>query len=188
MLLEFIKDLRRSDGHDVGIAGHRLPAGLKGVASTKLDRIELKRPADLVDHRLERGHGLHGPIAAHRSRGDAARMECKRRDVDFRGVIDAERRSPRNGRHAPGKIGEAAAVQGVIGGESDDLAGCAIDPDAGSHLESVPFDSGLKLIEAIVGQANGAIGKERRGQGRIERERSVVPPAEAAAAIGDSSY
>jgi hypothetical protein len=158
MLFELVEDLRRADRHDIGIAGHRLPAGLKSVAPPKLDRIERKRRADLIDHHLERGHGLHGPIAAHRSRGDAARMERIRRDVDFRDVVGAERCGRRGRRHAGGKIGEAATVEGVVGGKPGDFAGLAIDPDPRPNVEGVPLDPGLKLVEAVIGEADGATG------------------------------
>ena len=185
MLLELVEDLRRSDRHDVGIAGHRPPAGLKSIAPPELDRIERKRRADLIDHHLKRGHGLHGPVAAHRARGDAARVEAIRCDVAFRGIVGAKRRVRGDGRHVGGKIGEAAAVQRVVSGESDDLACCAIDPDPRPHVEGVPLDSGLKLVEAVVGEPNGTIGKDHRRQCDVQRERRVVAPAEPAAAIGE---
>jgi hypothetical protein len=48
----------------------------------------------------------------------------------------------------------------VVGRESKDFACCAIDPDPASYLEGVPLYSGLKLLEAIVGEADRAIWKE----------------------------
>jgi hypothetical protein len=177
MPLKLVEDLRRADGYDVGIAGHRLPAGLKSVAPPKLDRIERERRADLIDHHLERSHSLHGAIAAHRSSGDAARMECIRRDVNFRGVVGAERCSRRGRCHTGRKIGEAAPVQCVVCGESGDSAGRAIDPNPRPNLERVPLYSGLKLVDAIVGKPDGATGKGHRRQSEVQRERRMLAPA-----------
>ena len=136
-----------------------LQPACEGVATPELEWIERQRRANLIDHHLERGHRLHRPVATHRACGHAARVERKRGDVDFRDIVDAERRVGGDGRHVGGKIREAAAVQRVVSGESDDLAGRAINPDLRAHLEGVPLDPGLKLIEAVVGEPNWAIGK-----------------------------
>ena len=100
-------------------------------------------------------------------------MECKRRDVDFRSLIGAERCKRCDGRHNARKIGEAPAVESVVGGESNYFTCRAIDPDPGSHPKGVPLYSGLKLLEAIVGEADGAIWEESSRQSiRIGRQES----------------
>ena len=91
----------------------------------------------------------------------------------------------RDGRHVGRKIGEAAAIQHMVGGECADLAGRAIDADPRAHLEGVPLDAGLKLLIAVMGEPDRPAGKEHRRQRDIERERRVVAPAEAAAHIGE---
>jgi hypothetical protein len=109
-------------------------------------------------------------------------VKGKRGDVDFRGVVNAKRGVRPDGRHLGGEIGEATAIQGVIGRESDNLAGCAVDPYPGLYFESVPFNSGLKLLEPVVGEPDGAIGEDHRRQGDVQRERRMVAPAEPATA------
>ena len=159
---------------------------LKSIATPELDRIERERRANLIDHHFERGHGLHGSVAAHRAGGDAARVKAIRSDVDFSGHSRCRARHSRaTVATLGGKIGEAAAVQGVVSGKSDNLARCPIDPDPRANIEGVPLDPGLKLVEAVVGEPDGAIGKDHRRQSDIERERRVVASAEPAAAIGE---
>ena len=53
-------------------------------------------------------------------------------------------------------VGQAAAVEHVIGGERADLAGRAIEAHARVHLEGVPLDARLELLEAIVRKAHRA--------------------------------
>src|SRR6266446_6586299 len=79
-------------------------------------------------------------------------------------------------------------MQHVIGGESADLAGRAIDADAGAYLESVTLDAALKLLIAVVRQPNRTAGQEDRGQRDIEREGGMVASAESAAHIGKQAF
>ena len=129
MLLQLIQDLRRADRHDVGVSRHGPAAGRERIAAPELDRIERQRRADLVDHHFERGHRLHGSVTAHRARRHAARVERIRRHIDLRDIVDAERGVGADGRHIGRKIGEPSAIQRMVGGESDDLAGRPIDAD-----------------------------------------------------------
>ena len=92
-----------------------------------------------------------------------------------------------DGRHVGRKIGEAAAIQHVIGGECADLAGRAIDADPRAHLEGVPLDAGLELLIAVVREPDRTAGKEHRRQRDIEREGRMVAAAEAAADIGETA-
>jgi hypothetical protein len=50
----------------------------------------------------------------------------------------------------------------VVRSESDHLAGYAINPDSRAHVERVPLYARLKLLKAIVGEPDGAIGKNHR--------------------------
>ena len=90
-----------------------------------------------------------------------------------------------DGRDVGGKVGEAAAVEDVVGGEGADLAGRAVDADPRAHLEGVPLDAALELLIAVVREPHRPAGKEHRRQRDVERERRVVAPAEAAADIGE---
>ena len=83
------------------------------------------------------------------------------------------------------KIRKAAAVEHMVGGEGDHLAAGAIDADPRAHLEGVPFDAALELLVAVMRQPDRAAGEKHRRQRDIERKRRVVPPAEAAADIGE---
>src|SRR6266481_7336332 len=112
-------------------------------------------------------------------------MERKRRHIDLRDIVDADCGVGGDGRYVDRKIGEAAAVQRVVSGKSDHLAGRPIDPDACAYLEGVPLDSRLELLEAVVREPDRAIGEEHRRQGDVERERRVVASAEPAAAISE---
>ena len=103
----------------------------------------------------------------------------------FGNVVDADGRDGADGRHGAGEIGEPAAIQHMVGGESDDLAGRAIDADARAHLEGVTLDAALKLLIAVVREPDRAAGKEHRRQRDIERERRMVAAAESAAHIGE---
>ncbi len=109
-------------------------------------------------------------------------MQRDRRDIDLRNVVDAERGGGADRRHLGRKVGEAAAVQHVVGGECLNLAGRPIDADPRAHLEGVPLDARLELLIAIVGEPDRATGKEHRRQRDVERERRVVAAAESAAA------
>ena len=100
MLLQLVENFRRADRDDVRIARHGPAAGLERVAPPELDRIERQRRRRFVDQHFQRRHRLQRSVAAHRSRGHAARMQRDRGDIDFRNVVDADRggrrrRSPR---------------------------------------------------------------------------------------------
>ena len=184
MLLELVQYLRRADGNAVWVSGHGLAAGLERVAAPELDRVERQRRRRLVDQHLQRGHRLQRAVTAHRARGDAARMQRDRGDIDLRNVVDADRRGGADGRDAARKIGEAAAIQHVIGGECHDLAGRAVDADARAHLEGVTLDAALKLLIAVVRQPHRTAGQEHRRQRDIEREGRMIASAESAAHVG----
>src|SRR6266851_6257400 len=79
-------------------------------------------------------------------------------------------------------------MQHVIGGKSADLAGRAIDADAGAYRESVTLDAALKLLIAVLRQPDRSAGQEDRGQCDIERERGMVASAESAAHIGKQGF
>ena len=91
----------------------------------------------------------------------------------------------RDDRDAGREIGEAAAVEHVVGGECRDLAGRAIDADPRAHLEGVALDAALELLVAVVREPHRAAREEHRRQRDVERERRVVAAAEAAADIGE---
>src|ERR1700716_4557337 len=73
----------------------------------------------------------------------------------------------------------------MVGDESRDLAGSAIDTDARVHLDGVSLDAALKLLIAIMRQPHRLARKEHRRQRDIEHERRVVASAETAAEIGE---
>src|SRR6516225_10751021 len=73
----------------------------------------------------------------------------------------------------------------MVSGESDHLAGCPLDPDLRAHFEGVSLDPRLKLLEAVVGEPDRAVGEEHSCQCDVERERRVVAPTESAAARGE---
>ena len=89
-------------------------------------------------------------------------------------------------RYGDRKIGEAAAIQDVVGGERDNLAARPIDPDPRVHLECVTLDAALELLIAIMGEPDRAAGKEHPRQRDVERERGMVASAESAADIGET--
>ncbi len=155
------------------------------VAAAELDRIDRQRLADLIDQNLERRHGLQRAIAAHRAGGDAARMLGDGGHVDLGDVVDADRPGRADNRDARRVVGEAAAVEDVIGGEGRDAAARAVDADLRPHLEGVPLDAALELLEAVMGEAHRASRQEHRRQRDIEHEGRVVLAAEAAADIGE---
>ena len=159
MLLELVENLRRADRDAVRISRHGPAAGLERIAPPELDRVERQRRRRFVDQHLQRRHRLQRAVAAHRSRGDAARMQRDRGDIDFRNVVDADRGGGADDRHGGRKIGEAAAIQHVIGGEGADLAGRAIDADPRAHLEGVALDAALELLIAVVRQPDRPAGK-----------------------------
>ena len=76
----------------------------------------------------------------------------------------------------------------MIGGESSDLAGRAIDADARAHLEGVTLDAALKLLIAVLRQPHRTAGQEERRQRDIEREGAMVASAESAAHIGKHAF
>src|ERR1700730_9004516 len=71
----------------------------------------------------------------------------------------------------------------MVGGESLKFSGRAIDPDAGAHVETVPFDASLKLRIAIMRKPDRMARKEHRCESDIERKGRVIASAEAAAHI-----
>ena len=184
MLLQLVQDLRGADRHAVRVSGHDPAAGRERVAAAELEWVERERRADFVDHHFERGRRLHGSITTHRARGHSARVERIGGDVDFRDIVNADRHVGGDRRHTDRKIGEAAAIQRVVGGEADDFAGRPIDPHPGADLEGVPLDPRLKLLEAVVREPDRTIGEEHRRQRDVKRERRMVASAESAAAIG----
>ena len=181
MLLQLIQDFGRADRHDVGVPPHRLPAA-SGIAAAEFDRVERQGRADLVDLHFKRGHGLYGPVTTHRAGRHAARVERICRQINLRGIVNAERGESADGRHLARKIGQASTVQHMVRGKSDDLAGRPIDPDLRPHFKGVSFDPQLKLLEAVVGEPDGTIREEHPRQRDVERERRVVASAESAAA------
>ena len=185
MLLELVENFRRAHRDDVGIAHHGPAAGLERVASPELDRIERQGRSRFVDQHLQRRHRLQRSVAAHRARRHAARMQCHGGDVDLRDVVDADCGGSADRRHVDRKVGEAAAIEDVVGGKCLYLAGRPIDPDARVHLEWVPFDAALELLIAVVGEPDRAAGKEHCRKRDIERERRMIASAEAAAQIGE---
>ena len=185
MCLELVEEFRRPHRDGVAIAHHGTAIGGEGVAPAELDGIERQRRRRLVDQRFQRGHGLHGAVAAHRSGGDAVAVQRHRGHVDLRDVVDADGRRRRHGGDVRREVPEAAAVEDVVRREGRDLARPAVDPDPGVHLEGVAFDAALELLEAVMRQADGAAGKEDRRQRDVEDERRVVAPSEAAAHIGE---
>ena len=172
MLLQLIQDLRGADRHAVGVSGHDPAAGRQRVAAPELNWVERQGRADLIDHHFERGRRLQGSVTAHRARGHAARVERIRGDVDFRDIVNAERDVSGDGRHTDRKIREAAAIQRMVSGESDDLAGRPINPDLRADLEGVPLDPRLKLLVAVVREPDRTIGEEHRRQRDVKRERA----------------
>ena len=77
MHFELVQDLRRAHRHGVGISRHGPAVLLQRVAPPELDRIERQCRCRFIDQDLERGHGLDRPVAAHRARGHAARMQAQ---------------------------------------------------------------------------------------------------------------
>ena len=185
MLLQPVQDLGRADRDGVGIAGHRPAADLEGIAAAKLDRIEGQGRRRLVDEHLQRRHGLECPVAAHRAGGHATRMLGDRGDVDLGNVVDADRAGGTDHRHAGRVVGEASAVEHVVGGERRHPAARPVHPEPRLHLERVPFDPALELLVAILREANRAAGEEDRRQGHIERKRRVIAPPKATAEMGE---
>src|SRR5262249_27254112 len=105
-------------------------------------------------------------------------MDRDRGDVDLWNVIDAERGGGAHSRHLQREVGKAPTVQDVIGGGRPDRAGAPLDSDARMHLERVPFNAGLKLLIAVVGEADHSPGQEHRRQRNVKRKGRVIAPAE----------
>jgi len=185
MLLQLVQDLRRADRNDVGVSRHGPAAGRERIAAPELDRVERQRRADLIDQHFERGHRLQSSVTAHRARSHAARVERIGRHIDFRDVVDAKRGVGADGRHLGGEIGKASAIQRMVGGESDHLAGRPIDPNPCADLEGVPLDSQLKLLEAVVREPHRTVREKHRRKCDVEWERGMVATAESTTAIGE---
>jgi len=83
------------------------------------------------------------------------------------------------------KVRQAAGVQDVVGGKSEDFAGGPIDAHPRVHREGVPLDSRLELLVAIVREPDRTAGEEHRRERDIERKWRVVAAAETAAHIGE---
>src|SRR5262249_28006293 len=66
-----------------------------------------------------------------------------------------------------------------------DLASRPIDPDPRVHLDGVPLDARLELLQAVMGEADRTAGKEHRREREVEREGRMGTPAEAAAEMGE---
>src|SRR5262249_60334603 len=123
-------------------------------------------------------YGLYGSVTTHRASRHAARVVRIRRQINLRDIVNAERGESADGRHLARKIGQASAVQRMVGSKSDHLAGRPIDPDLRAHFEGVSFDPQLKLLEAVVGEPDGMIREEHPRQCDVEREPRVVASAE----------
>jgi len=108
-------------------------------------------------------------------------------NVDSRNIVDADRHLGANLRNCAREIGEAAAIQYVVGGECDNLAARAIDPDPRVYFECVPLDARLELLIAVVGEPDRTIREEHPRQRNVHRERGMVASAESAADIGELS-
>src|ERR1700730_13013061 len=150
MLLQLIQDLRGADRHAVGVSCHGPAAGLERITPPEFDWVERQCRGYFVDQYFERGYRLQRPKAAHRSCGYAARVERICHHIDFRNIVDTERGVGADGCHIGRKIGEASAIQRVVSGESDHLAGGPIDTYPRADLEGVPLDPRLKLLIAVV--------------------------------------
>ena len=73
----------------------------------------------------------------------------------------------------------------MIGGEGADLARRAVNADLRAHFEGVTLDAALELLIAVVGEAHRPAREEHPRQCKVEHERRVVAPAEAAAHVGE---
>ena len=185
MLFELVQDLGGADRDGIGISHHGPAVRLQRIAPPELDRVERQRRCDFVDQHFQRRQSLQRAVAAHRARGDAAGMQRHRGDIDLGNVIDADRGGRGHHRDVGREILQAAAIQHMVGRESGDLAGGAIDADPAAHLDRVALDASLKLLIAVMRQAHRAAGKEHRRQRGVKNERGVVASAEAATDIGE---
>ena len=140
--------------------------------------------ADLVDHHLERGHRLQRAEAAHRAGRDGARMARHRLDVDLGHVVDPDRRHRAHKGDRRRQVGEAAAVEFLLGHECLDPAGRLVDCYPAAHADGVALDAELKLLKTIVGKAHRAARREQAGERRVERVDAVVLAAKSTAQIG----
>src|SRR4051794_38997514 len=66
-----------------------------------------------------------------------------------------------------------------------DFPGRSVDPDSGPHLEGMALDAALKLLKAVMREANGMAGEKHCRQRHVKHERRMVASAEAAADIGE---
>src|SRR5260370_41443478 len=98
-------------------------------------------------------------------------------DVDLWDVIDTDRGGGGDGGDAGRIVCKAAAIQHVVGGETLDLAGGAIDADARVHLDRVALGAALKLLIAVMRQPDRLTRKEHRGERDVEHEGRVIAPA-----------
>src|SRR6478735_7515981 len=89
-------------------------------------------------------------------------------DVDLGDVIDADRPGGADHGNAARIIGKAAAIEHMVGGESHDPAAGALDPDPALDLERMPLDAALKLLVAVMGEADRVAGPEQRRQCHIK--------------------
>src|SRR5204862_7822167 len=101
--------------------------------------------------------------------------------------IDADRHLGADLRNCAREIGEAAAIQYVVGGECDNLAARAIDPDLRVYFECVPLDAHLKLLIAAIGKPDRTIRQEYPRQRNPQRERGMIASDESATDIGKLS-
>ena len=166
------------------IADHGLAAGREQVGLAEGDRIPAEARRRFVDHHLERRHGLQRAEAAHRAGGDGARMPRHGRDVDLGNVIDPDRGGGADERDGGGEIGEAAAVEILVGDERGDAAAAAVHRHAAPRRNGMALDAELELVVAVVGEAHRTVRREQPGQRDIERIDGVVLAAEGAADIG----
>ena len=111
-------------------------------------------------------------------------MPHHRGDVDLGYVVDADRGGGADKGDRGREIGEAAAVEILVGGEGGDAAGRAVYRHAAARADRVALDAELELIVAIVGETHRAVGREQAGQGDVELVDGVVLAAEGAAHIG----
>ena len=158
--------------------------GCERVCFAQRDRIAAERLGRAVDHDFERRHRLQCAVTAHRAGWHRHGGESHRGHIHLWNIVDTDRGGCGHQPDTGGIVGQAAAVAGQIGRVGDKLAALAIDAELAGDLKSMTLKAGLKLLETVIGEANGRIGGEQAGQSHVKRKNRMIAAAKAAADRG----